>query len=101
MLQPLTDKTEPVQGTDSPTVTCEACGKTGPSHLMINFMAAIGSPGHHTLNGFQCPGSGQIDGRPEHWACSTECWLLVARACLDEHLLVLLKSARQSVGIVH
>lgn len=100
MLKPLPTKTEEiVQGSDSPTVQCESCGKSGPSHLMINFMVAIGSPGHHTLNGFQCPGGGQIDNRPEHWACTPECWLVVAHACIDEHMHVLLKSVRQSVGL--
>ena len=92
-------KTEPEYGTDSPTVNCESCGKSGPSHLMINCIIFIGSPGHPSLPPFQCPGSQQIEQRPEHWACTPECWLLVAHACIDEHMHELLKVTRQSVGL--
>ena len=85
MLKPI--KLVPIEaeyGTDSPIVACEKCGKTGASNAMINVMICIGSPGHPSLRGFQCP---QI----EHWACSSECWLEVANACLNEHMHVLLQ----------
>lgn len=88
---------EPDYGSDSPTVTCEACGKPGPSHLMINLMIGIGSPGHPALAPFQCPGSGQIEQRPEHWACTPECWAKIAHACVDEHMSALLKQAHASL----
>ncbi len=83
--------------TDSPTVECESCGKKGPSHLMINLMIGIGSPGHPSLAAMQCPGSGQIENRPEHWACTPECWQKIAHACIDEHMHVLLQEAHQKL----
>lgn len=79
-------------GADSPIVPCEACGKTGPSHLMINFMAVIGSPGHPSLLGWQCPAV-------EHWACSPDCWRNVAHACIDEHMHALLLAHRSTVNL--
>lgn len=90
-----------VYGSDSPTVKCDnpACGKKGPSHLMINLMLCVGSPGHPDLLPFQCPGGGQIDGRPEHWACSPECWKIIAHACIDEHMHTLLQTRRATVGL--
>ena len=78
-------------GSDSPLVTCDICGKTGLSHRMINLIIFVGSPGHESLAPFQCPGSKQIDGRNEHWACSIECWKNLAHACVDEHVSVLLQ----------
>jgi hypothetical protein len=92
MLQPLRPKEEPVQGSDSPIVTCEACRSQGPSHRMINLAIVVGSPGHESLTGFQCPGSKQMPtNTDEHWACSIECWAKVAHACIDEHMAVLLQ----------
>lgn len=67
------------QGADSPTVVCEACGAPGLRHLMMNVMIGVGSPGHPSLAGFQCP-------ETEHWACTLNCWRRVAHACLDEHV---------------
>lgn len=86
---------EPEYGSDSPIVSCEACGKQGPTHLMINLAVCIGSPGHPMLPPFQCPGSQQTG--PEHWACSPECWQKVAHACIDEHMLVLLQQAQATI----
>ena len=86
-------------GSDSPTLTCESCGKQELSHNMINLMIGVGSPGHPSITGFQCPGSGQYEGRPEHWACSPECWIKVAHACIDEHMQELLKYHRGKAGL--
>ncbi len=94
MLKPLPGAIEEVPyGSDSPTVTCEntACGKTGLSHEMINFMAGVGSPGHPSITGFQCP-------HVQHWSCSPDCWLIVATACLQEHMHELIKAFNQAVG---
>lgn len=88
---------EPEYGSDSPIVTCEACGKQGPSHLMINAIIAIGSPGHPSLPPFQCSGSEQFKGSTEHWACSPDCWASVAHACIDEHMAPLLNAYRSKV----
>jgi hypothetical protein len=85
-------------GSDSPILTCEICGKSAPSHLMINLMIGIGSPGHPSLTGFQCPGSGQYQGRPEHWACSLECWKQLAHACIDEHMIQLLRDKHDELA---
>lgn len=93
---------EPEYGSDSPVVKCEACGKSGPTHLMINLAVCIGSPGHPSLPPFQCPGSQQTAPGPagaEHWACSPDCWKAVAHACIDEHMHELLKVARAKVGL--
>jgi hypothetical protein len=81
-------------GSDSPTVKCEndQCSAIGPSHLMINCIIFIGSPGHPALPPFQC-------GQTEHWACSVECWSKVAHACIDEHMSELLKEARATVEL--
>ena len=94
MLKPLAPSvplTETEVGSDSPTRTCEACGKQDKSHLMINCMIVIGSPGHHLLAPFQCP-------QVEHWACSPGCWRKVAHACIDEHMHEVLIEKRSSVG---
>jgi len=99
MLAPLKQPEEPEYGSDSPTVMCECCGKSGPSHLMINLMIAIGSPGHPSISGFQCPGSGQVHRSPEHWACSPDCWKEIAHACINEHMHDLLLQAHQKVGL--
>lgn len=103
MLKPVklpAQRDEPEYGSDSPIVTCENpdCGKSGPSHLMINLMICVGSPGHPHLPPFQCPGSGQIESRAEHWACCPACWLVVGRACLEEHGHELLQQLHAAVG---
>lgn len=77
-------------GSDSPMVKCENCEATGPSHLMMNVMVAVGSPGHPAITGFQCPAI-------EHWSCSPGCWLVVAHACIDEHMHELLQLAHQKL----
>jgi len=81
---------EVAYGSDSPTVKCENCPKKGPSHLMINVMVCIGSPGHPSLPAFQCSAV-------EHWACTPECWVKVAHACIDEHMLALLSHHRNTI----
>jgi hypothetical protein len=99
MLKPVRKPGEEVEyGSDSPTLTCEKCGKQGPSHLMINLMIGVGSPGHPSITGFQCPGSGQYQGRPEHWACSLDCWREIAHACIEEHVHELLKFYHSQVN---
>lgn len=68
-------------------VKCEnsACGKVvNCRHDAINYMFVVGSPGHPSLMPFQCPSG-------EHWACSIECWEIVAHACIREHALEMLK----------
>lgn len=97
MLKPVklpAQKDEPEYGSDSPIVVCEnpACGKSGPSHLMINVMVCVGSPGHPSLAAFQCPAV-------EHWACSPACWKIVATACVSEHVHELLQQIHAVTGI--
>lgn len=73
-------------------IPCEACGKqVARRDEAINIIIVVGSPGHPALPPFQCP-------QEEHWACSLECWLLVAHACIDEHIHTLLRQAHASVG---
>lgn len=79
-------------------VTCEACGKTVDRRdYAINIMILVGSPGHPDLPAFQCVGGGDSPG--DHWACSPECWLKVAHACIDEHMHQILKFHRSKVGM--
>ena len=87
MLKPIQfpGKEEPVYGTDSPIVACECCGESGPSHLMMNAICVIGSPGHPSMEAFQCPSV-------EHWACSFDCWSKVMVACIEEHMRPLLEA---------
>lgn len=95
MLRPvrLPDTQQEVEyGSDSPVVPCEACGTTGPTHLMINVMIVIGSPGHPSLSAFQCS-------QTEHWACSPTCWRAVAHACIDEHMCELLAHHHSTLTI--
>lgn len=71
------------KNTDEIMRICENCGVQKPSSKSINFIGIIGSPGHFSLSSFQCI-------HVEHWACSPECWKIIAHACIDEHLHVLL-----------
>jgi hypothetical protein len=94
ILAPLPEPQPEIEvGTDSPTVQCENpdCGRSGLSHLMINVMITIGSPGHPAIPGWQCP-------HIEHWACSLDCWRVVSHACLDEHMFQMLKVSHAVVG---
>lgn len=96
MLKPL-DNNLPIVGriipdTIEPTRTCEACGKKGISSSMINIIIVVGSPGHASLKPFQCS-------QEEHWSCSPDCWSKVAHACIDEHMSILLKSTRETLGL--
>jgi len=76
-----------------PARTCEACGKVVPvGHDAINVIIVVGSPGHPELPPFQCP-------HEEHWACSIDCWLKVAHACIDEHISQVLSFMRSSKGL--
>lgn len=93
MLEPIKiaePATEPVYGTDSPTMTCEACKAQAPRHLFFNAVIWLGSPGHPSLLPLQCPAI-------EHWACSIECWAQVAKACVDEHMKPYLQSLHESI----
>lgn len=77
----------------SPPRTCEACGRVVPiGHDAINFIAVIGSPGHPKLAPFQC-------GHVEHWACSIVCLQRVAHACIDEHIIEMLKIKHTEIGL--
>ena len=84
----ITEKTE----RKSPVVKCDVCPNTGQAHDMIDFVANVLSPGHPKLTGIACP--------TQHWACSLECWIKVAHACIDEHLLEVLKFQRKNVGMI-
>lgn len=76
---------------EEPKRTCEACGREGPSSMMINCIIVIGSPGHPLLLPFQCA-------HEEHWSCSATCWRQIAHACIDEHMHVLLMQAQARIG---
>lgn len=92
MLKPLSESTKNTIDKLPPPRVCEACGITVPiGHDAINCIIVIGSPGHPSLMPFQCA-------HEEHWACSIACWSQVAHACINEHMLELLKQAHQSVG---
>ena len=73
--------------------TCEACGKQVDSSYAINMIFVVGSPGHPELAPFQCE-------QEEHWACSLDCWKVVAHACIDEHMHVLLTQKHQEKGLL-
>lgn len=76
-----------------PPRTCESCGKVvQESPDAINVVISVGSPGHKDLQAFQCP-------EEQHWACSIECWSKVAHACLDEHILEILKIMHKQKGL--
>jgi hypothetical protein len=77
---------EPMQECENP-----ACQRKGRSSMMINCIICIGSPGHPALEAFQCEAI-------EHWACSLECWKIVAHACIEEHMAEYLRQAHQKVG---
>jgi hypothetical protein len=92
VLRSLPNIHEQVQEILPPPRTCEACGKVvAVGHDAINFIAVIGSPGHPDLMPFQCAYT-------EHWACSIECWKIVAHACIDEHILPLLQAAHNRIA---
>ncbi len=74
-----------------PDRTCEACGTAVPGSTAINIMMQIGVAGHPSIMPFQCP-------LEEHWACSRDCWLKVAHACIDEHMHPLLAHRHGQVG---
>ena len=60
-----------------PPVTCEACGKVVSRHdLAINCIIGIGVTGHPDIPSFQDP-------HEEHWACSVDCWMRVAKMSID------------------
>lgn len=77
LLRPLNERIIPPE----PAETCEACGKSLPRSYMMN--AILVASGTHPALPFQCPAGG-------HWACSPECWVKVAHACVDEHMQQLL-----------
>ena len=79
MLKPLSEANQPVQQTE-PEVTCEYCGLSVVMSQARNYIAAIGNPY------IKCPYN-------EHWACSTEHVQFVGHACLNEHIIPLLKIA--------
>jgi hypothetical protein len=73
-------------------VACENCGAVVERRdQAINFIAVIGSPGHPELAAFQCA-------HTEHWACSIDCWVIIAHACIDEHLSAMLKLKHREVN---
>ena len=77
-------------GHDSPHRSCENCGIIMKSSDMINIMIAVGSPGHPSLTGFQCPFT-------EHWTCSTACWLTIAERCLKFHMFPMLAQKLEGI----
>ena len=95
MLKPLSFQSSKQQQEEKlpPPHTCEACGTiVAIGHFAINFIAVVGSPGHPELAPVQCE-------HTEHWACSLPCWSRVAHACIDEHMVELLKRQHEGVGI--
>lgn len=83
-------------------VICEACGKIVERRdYAINVMILVGSPGHPDLPSFQCIGGEDSigDSIGDHWACSVECWLKVTHACIDEHIVEILKYHRSKKGL--
>ena len=82
----------PIKEVPEPMRTCESCGKQVISSSAINVIIVVGSPGHPTLKPFQCE-------YEEHWACSPGCWSAVAKACVDEHMSLLLKMTRSTLGL--
>jgi hypothetical protein len=80
---------------------CEKCGKTLP-HMtdMINtnnisyvFLGQVGSPGHAALPYLQCP----VATNSQHWACSPECWLELAKDCIENHQYPILVHFRDTL----
>lgn len=92
MLKPLKTKIVPdiEYASDSPLKECEYCHKLYASHRMINCIIIVGSPGHESLQPFQCE-------QEEHWSCCIEHWNIVAKACIDEHMTELLKNMHKGV----
>lgn len=92
MLKPLPTMGEAPRPVDPPR-TCEGCGTiVSDGSRAINVILCIGVAGHPAIAGFQCP-------HIEHWACTPECWGKVAHACVDEHMLQLLKYLHEQQGI--
>ncbi len=94
MLKALTATSSPTPTIPpDPPRTCEACGRiVEDGSQAINFMIQIGVAGHPSIDPFQCP-------QVEHWACSRDCWLKVAHACVDEHMHEVLKYYHSQVGL--
>lgn len=61
---------------DPPMQKCDCCGSEKRRDYMIDVNIHIYCPGHPSLTGVSCE---------QHWACSIDCWLKVAHACIDEH----------------
>lgn len=96
MLQPIPDKNKVLNTTaELPEITrvCENCATSRESSCMINCIIVIGSPGHASMAPFQCPNE-------EHWACSLDCWIKVAHACIDEHMIEVLKELHKQKGLL-
>jgi len=94
MLKPLSFQSKQQEEKLPPPRTCEACGTiVAIGHFAINFIPVIGSPGHPSLVPMQCE-------QEEHWACSLACFAKVAHACIDEHMIELLKKKHQEVGLL-
>lgn len=84
------DMSQGIAAKPEPIRKCDACGKKVQQKDAINFVWSVGCTGMNI--GFNGPGSGQSDG--DYWACSTECWLKVAHASIDEHALPMLNYVR-------
>ena len=83
----------PGQEVSEGTRICECCKKEVKSSSAINIMIVVGSPGHADMLHFQCPNE-------EQWACSLECWTNVANACIEEHILEILKELHKQKGLL-
>ena len=82
LLKPIQDIAPQIAQNLSPPVQCEGCGKmirTASEAMNVIHIIQVGSPGHASMPPFQCP-------NVQHWACSPECWRVVAHACIDEHM---------------
>jgi hypothetical protein len=77
----------------APPVVCESCGKVLPTHANAYnmwFNSGIGVPGGPELHPISCDAG-------EHWACSLDCWQVVAHACVEVHMFETLKQAHAAL----
>jgi hypothetical protein len=82
----------------SPPTKCEVCGKDLPTManaINLGLTVFVGSPGHPALAAFQCPKSQHQT--TEHWACSIECWRLMAFACIESDMIPLIREGLERV----
>ena len=89
ILEPIENISKALTQNLPPPRVCENpdCNKVvpvGDGAINVIHIIQVGSPGHPGITAFQCPAS-------EHWACSPACWVVVAHACIDEHLFPIIE----------